>query len=216
MENHRSNLDLRYERKYGLSLEDFPRLKAALLSSGYYKLYPDRVINNVYYDTQNLSNYEGNLEGFSRRFKVRVRWYDDLDNNCTLEIKEKIDNLNRKKSFKFLRGEDNLIRQCPTQLPKEVHEELYSMGINISKFIPILRNSYKREYYFNDKLGVRLTVDSCLNYQNLRTMRKASDNISLVVEIKYPGDINFNETLDVLGLHLSKNSKYINGVDLTM
>ncbi len=36
-----------------------------LHSAGFYKLYPDRVINNVYFDTQDYNAYAGNISGES-------------------------------------------------------------------------------------------------------------------------------------------------------
>ena len=63
------------------------KLSSLLLS----KLYPDRWVNNIYFDNFNLDFFNQSIEGISRRAKVRLRWYGDFSKleNTVMEIKYK-------------------------------------------------------------------------------------------------------------------------------
>ena len=71
------------------------RLSSLLLS----KSYPDRWVNNIYFDNINLDLFNQSIEGISRRTKVRLRWYGDFHNieNSILELKLKSGHKNMKK-----------------------------------------------------------------------------------------------------------------------
>ena len=49
--------------------------------------YKDRIINSVYYDTENFNSAKDNLAGISKRRKYRIRWYDNNDNIFNYEIR---------------------------------------------------------------------------------------------------------------------------------
>ncbi len=82
------------------------------------KLFPDRVVESVYFDTNDLQFFNLSEEGVTPRFKIRLRGYNNekLDN---LEIKT-TNNYHREKTviknFRF----DNY----------ELHKSLKKMGIN--------------------------------------------------------------------------------------
>ena len=61
--------------------------------------YKDRIINSVYYDTENFNSAKDNLAGISKRRKYRIRWYDNNDNIFNYEIKVKNNNLGNKFSL---------------------------------------------------------------------------------------------------------------------
>ena len=39
--------------------------------------FPDRIVNNVYFDTPDLAAFEANLWGAPERRKCRLRWYGE-------------------------------------------------------------------------------------------------------------------------------------------
>ena len=43
--------------------------------AGFYRPYPDRWVNNVYFDTHDYFAFNENLTGASCRTKLRYRWY---------------------------------------------------------------------------------------------------------------------------------------------
>ena len=78
------------------------KLSSLLLS----KTYPDRWVNNIYFDNINLDLFSQSIEGISKRTKVRLRWYGDFHNleNPVLELKCKSGHKNIKKGLVALRG----------------------------------------------------------------------------------------------------------------
>ena len=60
--------------------------------------YPDRQVNNIYFDTYNYNSYCENIYGSSSKSKVRFRWYGGSKEpkNGSLEIKCKRNQLNWK------------------------------------------------------------------------------------------------------------------------
>ncbi|MDP2729354.1 MAG: VTC domain-containing protein, partial [Dehalococcoidales bacterium] len=42
------------------------------------EIYHPRFVNNIYFDTVDMSAYQDNLIGISDRLKVRIRWYGEL------------------------------------------------------------------------------------------------------------------------------------------
>ena len=53
--------------------------------------YPERYVNNIYFDDERLSHYNANINGISYRTKLRLRWYGDafgiIDPSLELKIK---------------------------------------------------------------------------------------------------------------------------------
>ena len=60
-------------------------------SAKFVSSYPNRQVNNIYFDTYNYSCYEENLSGASSRAKVRYRWYgaSQFPEKGVLEVKLK-------------------------------------------------------------------------------------------------------------------------------
>ena len=70
---------MRYERKYKVSdLNHHVILQSIRMHPvGLRKIYPDRQINNIYFDSNGLQCYHDNVHGVSERKKFRVRWYGE-------------------------------------------------------------------------------------------------------------------------------------------
>ena len=97
-------------------------------------LFPDRIVESVYFDTKDLKLFSLSEEGITPRIKIRIRGYDNGELN-NLEIKT-TRNYHREKivlrDFKF----DNF----------NLHNNLKKFGINniVEKKI---RVKYLRSYY---------------------------------------------------------------------
>ena len=67
--------NLRIEKKFvfGKYKEDF--IEKILLINGFTKLFLPRKINSIYLDTQNFDFAKDNINGISKRKKIRFRWY---------------------------------------------------------------------------------------------------------------------------------------------
>lgn len=209
----------RYERKYftedfsGRDLEMFIRLHPA----HFHSLFWPRRIFSIYFDTPNLDYYWQNVIGHADRKKVRVRWYEPaMDQPPQLEIKLRNANVMRKESGSLPKWKpgDNL-----TKLIKEVQFLLQTQLPESEVLQPVMINSYRRSYFAQDSLGMRLTVDTDLEFahpadwqQGRITQRLAAT----ILECKYnvTDDKNLADVTKGLPLQLTKSSKYVMGIQL--
>ena len=102
--------DYRFERKFIFqnsfydSLNNFKYLFPYDLK----ELYKPRIVNSIYFDTENLNLARQNIEGFKNIFKVRIRYYGDIRlNEPVLEIKLKQGQVGKK--FRFSLEKKDLI-----------------------------------------------------------------------------------------------------------
>ncbi len=212
----------RYERKFvveGLE-RDFPETAIKLHSAGFYEIYHERYINNVYLDTPRFDFYYDNVEGRSERIKVRVRWYGEFFgeiNNPILEIKKKSGVVGTKESFKlpgfkFLSIEDtnNIINSInKAQLPDNII-------LVLENLIPSLANRYRRKYFLDQTGDFRLTIDDEIVYYSiLQRGGMVNEDNKVVIELKYDSDKNelISKVVKFLPFRLTKNSKYVTGIE---
>ena len=80
--------------------------------------------------------------------------------------------------------------------------------------IPVLYNNYSRRYFYNKNLDFRVTIDQNLVSTSLINYRSYQSN-DIIVEIKYQKE-NLFQMKDLFNLQVSKNSKYVTGIQSTM
>lgn len=211
---------MRYERKYKIDniSQDVVKQAVAVHPASFRKIYPDRQINNIYFDTPNLKAFNENVNGVSERKKYRVRWYGKRPTEISqpnLEIKIRQNQVGSKiikpvnefslTDLRFISKEVNHIIEDPIYLQ------------------PVLMNSYYRSYYGTSDGKYRVTVDWRMRYFSLLAARHftrytVEDFNTVVVEIKY--DKNTDIVTDRITQHFpfrqTKSSKYVNGILLTM
>ncbi len=203
---------MRYERKYRIEhlkwwqVEQLIKLHPA----GLYRLYPDRSIHNIYFDTLGLTTFNENVIGIADRKKFRVRWYgDNVYNiqNPKLEIKIKTNQLGVKESFSIPAFSLQEIDQA-TQSIQNLKQVQTSLE-------PKLLNSYTRSYYSSPDQKFRLTIDRDMKYQHPNNFINyhAHDN-DTILEVKY--DREYDDVSEYIFQHLpfrqTKNSKYVKGL----
>jgi len=190
--------------------------------AGFSQPYPDRTINNVYFDSFTLSAFHENLSGTSRRSKVRWRWYGDTatPDRGTLEVKRRRGGLGWKLSHRT-QG-DNLARGSWPRVRQKIRQDLNPAGRIWLDTNPlaVLINRYRRRYFVSGDGAVRLTVDwnqqvydqKLRSRPNLRSAANLPD--TLVVELKFPVReyARASAMVQKLPLRLSRNSKYVIGV----
>ena len=182
--------------------------------------YPDRQVNNIYFDSHNHHSYCDNIYGSSSKSKVRFRWYGNSKEpqNGSLEIKCKRNQLNWKLIYKVqeeLGGCDwrTLCSEIRRQLPAEGKKW---MEMNP---LPVLINRYQRKYFVSRDKKVRVTLDSALDIYD--QSRKRFPNYSsksnlpkvLVLEVKFPRELR-DHVVHMFGgipLRASRFSKYVSG-----
>lgn len=224
---NRVNSSLRFEKKFVEIFrsreEIISLLKVHPLS--FREIYHQRYINNIYYDCPLRSRYYQAINGDSNREKIRVRWYGDFwgkNQKLTLEFKRKHGQAGSKTSFPL--GEHSVssdnIRSFNTTLsqaflPADVHEIFTSL-------LPLTVNRYRRRYYLSFCQKIRLTIDDQLEYGVASSFSEQSsmllDREQKIIELKYSIHdhskiIRFSNDFP---FQLSKSSKYVNAVHLTL
>jgi len=215
----------RYERKFYTNgfkkkeIETILKFHTALFKEIYYQ----RRINTIYFDSFNLQHYLDNINGVTRRLKVRIRWYGDLFGfieSPTLELKIKHNlhvgkllyplepfTLDNNFSIDIAR---NIFKKssCP-----EVFK-LHLMKLNFS-----LLNSYMRKYFLSSDQKYRVTIDSGIEaykitpYQN-NFLCKSKDNRGIILELKYnkPDDRFADRITNYFSFRMTRSSKYVDGL----
>lgn len=165
-------------------------------------LFPDRVVESVYYDTKNLLFFNLSEEGVTPRSKIRVRGYNDgkLDN---LEIKTTKNYHREKIIFKNFKFDDY-----------DLHHNLKKLGINeIVK--EKLRVKYLRSYYQLEGVG-RITIDRDIKFfspdQSFHNSKKI-DHIVLEVKLQ-SNKIDKNYIEKIINFREIRFSKYCTGINL--
>jgi len=215
---HQAINEYRYESKVPLLRKELLALRPTLHDLGLYpkKIYPDRPVNSIYLDSLQLNNYFDNIAGISSRRKVRIRWYQDLQ-DMALEIKSKKNKVSIKTSVP-LNNQDSII---PTE--RRLLKDLMNSNPNClspydTQFLrPTLKICYLRSY-FELHPGIRMTVDQKIRYWKLRPKSRYKETVSpvfSVVEFKYLADSGalLRELLREFPFRLTRHSKYVVGIN---
>lgn len=185
--------------------------------------HPDRVINNIYYDSFDYRAQAENLSGVSERKKLRYRWYGQaiLPQAGTLELKCKRNHLgwklqNQVPSSPYHENATwrEITRGIRDQVPS--HAKLWLD----SSPQPVLINRYRRRYFISADGKIRATVD---NEQTVFDQRHRSfPNFSrpanhvdlLVVEYKFSEEDQalVSRLLRDMPIRRSRHSKYVVGL----
>ncbi|MGB0863411.1 MAG: polyphosphate polymerase domain-containing protein [Saprospiraceae bacterium] len=211
---------MRYERKYKMYdyapsiLEQAVKMHPA----SFKKIYPDRQINNIYFDTSTLSSYWDNVNGVAERKKYRVRWYNFDETKIEkphFEVKGRINELGTKKIIRI----DDFDLDNLRFLTRIVNELSDAPG----RLQPIIMNSYHRSYYGTSDGKFRVTIDERIRYFSLMfaqrfTRYTVQDFNAAVLELKY--DRNMDDYTDRITqffpFRQTKSSKYVTGVQYTI
>ena len=212
----------RYERKFlinGLTTDKI--VSIVNISSSIFKFsFKKRIINNIYFDDFNFTNYHENVEGSTNRLKIRIRWYGDLFapiKNPKLEIKIKKGLLGSKKIVDI--NKLNLNDDLSTIFNPLEDSYIYNrFGLN--SVSPVLLNSYSRSYYISNDKKFRITIDDKQSFYrifkyNNHFSNKFYDDTSKILEIKYNDgfDDEVRRITNNFPFRMTKNSKYVNGIN---
>lgn len=217
--------DARQEIKFVATESDTHRLRhwLRLHAADFHIPYPDRWVNNVYFDTHDCSAYSDNISGASYRTKLRYRWYgqSDYPQDGNLEIKFKRNYFGWKRRF-----------LCPKSpwvdglYWRDIRRNLGEMlGVEAKIWLearpnPTILNRYYREYFVTRDTKIRVTIDSRQRVYDQRY--KPYPNIihetnipkTMVFEIKFNrADRNLaSRLIQGLPIRVSRNSKYVSGL----
>ena len=175
-------MESRLEKKFVYRNGD-DSFKFFLISGMFKEQYSQRTVNSIYFDTDIYQDVWDNINGFGNRKKIRVRWYDNLNNSKVfIEEKKKINFVTQKKVEKIgvFKNFDDLAKYINNKDFEHINFIL-DKKINLKKTLFI---QYQRNYYELPNKKLRLTVDNNLNiFQKYPTQYLQLDKT--IVELKY-------------------------------
>ena len=185
--------------------------------------YPDRWVNNVYYDTYNNAAYVQNLSGASSRVKLRYRWYGQSEEPASgvLEVKCKRNYFGWKLRFQcpdLLVGSEDDWREITWRLSETLpHEARLWLQTYPS---PTIINRYLRRYFVSSSDDIRVTVDTHQRVwdQRYKPMpnydRQSHLPDTLVVEVKFAREQRdlASDVIQTMPIRVSRHSKFMNGL----
>ena len=217
--------ELRYELKLAIHPQRLASARSwlRLHPEGFHQAHPPRVVNNLYFDTWQMSSFHANLAGDEIRQKLRLRWYGSAAQthivNPVLEMKLKRNMLGDKKRQNLTCTLD-MTQLYSAILPKirQASNSEWQHWLQIATQ-PIMMNHYRREYYESNDQQIRATID----YAQMAYDQRASTrpNMSrpvtmekfVIIEIKAPpacGD-RLQAAMGPFPVSRTRSSKYVNG-----
>ena len=216
----------RYERKFLISelnryeIESIVKFHPAIFS----EIHHQRFVNNIYFDTINLSNYFDNVIGISQRLKVRIRWYGDLFGfigKPVLELKIKTGFLGSKLRFPldpFYIGRGYSLKAQQDIFAKSGVPDVVTEYLKSSRFT--LLNRYGRKYFESADHKFRITIDFDMEFYKMDPannffIEKIVDYNNTVLELKYSDkdDEDAGFITNYFPFRMTKSSKYVSGIE---
>jgi hypothetical protein len=216
--------DARREIKFAVRRADLGKFQSILGVNCRQVRYgnPTSRVTSLYFDDARLSACRLNLDGVSRRTKLRLRWYDTPfpEVRAFFEVKKRLDEAVVKERVALrprLPPGPLLLRRLPERLASVLpsgHSELL-----LARGEPVLMVEYERAYFEAVGEPVRLTVDNDLTFypqmgRRFATRRFAERIADLVIlELKTPlgNEGRLRDLLHPLAPWLSRSSKYVMG-----
>ena len=216
-------MEKRYEIKFPINQNEMVEILYFIKMNKFYKSYPSRSINSLYFDTIDNTSISNNLAGLSNRHKIRLRWYENNKFPPVLELKSRNGRIvyKQKIDMDFLSIQDIN------------NTDLYKIRKRIFRFIstnkkfdlrlidfyfPNLLVNYNREYFELNK-DIRLTIDKNIKFKNISLNKNVNyyKNINysqIIAEIKFPIHLKDNvvELIRHLNLSPRRHSKYLVGM----
>ena len=223
----RTDLASRREVKYVFPCGDVAKLRGLLNGSGRRLVHnkPVSTVRSIYFDDVQLSACRANIDGVSRRKKVRLRWYDSLapGQDLFFEIKWRNNRITGKHRLQLQ------TQQPITDLPyRQIVDEL--LGVLPASFVgellpsnePIVIVEYKREHFESREANLRATLDYDLAFYDQTGKRHISTAFPyrlpnvVVLEGKFPVgcEQDLKNLLHPLSPRIAPFSKYVHGCHL--
>ena len=219
------NQGTRCEIKFSSYAVNYPIIKMWLKSNdfNFKKEYENRIVNNIYFDSNSLDAFKDNIFGHSSRIKTRFRWYGDFKekNVGNLELKFKRNIYGWKKKYKVekltLENKTNW-KMIKDTISKNLPFKTRIFFDRNSK--PQIVNQYEREYFISNNKKYRITIDKNMkifnqrNYNELNLKKKATIQNYFILEVKFERSYynKIESLLHNIPIRASRNSKYINSM----
>jgi len=184
--------------------------------------FPTRVVNNIYFDTEDFDTFNDHLSGVEARRKLRFRWYGETVEEIVgqLEVKHKQGDT----GWKWIEPVDGLLNL--KEKDWQTIQVFFSDGADprlqtmLACAQPVMINQYRRDYYISADNQIRLTLDYDL--KTYQQQNRLKPNLTFgnpymdVVVIEFKCALTHADQMaDVLAqfpLRVEAYSKYVNGV----
>ena len=207
-------MEQRIEKKFVFLPGDKRKIDQLKIEGFFKKIYFNRRVNSIYFDTIDLNCLWDNINGFSNRNKFRVRQYDNIQNSeVFFEKKTKINQTTQKIKISLgkFKNEDDLNSFLKSN--DFVNAILKITSLNL---VQVLNVSYNRDYFIDTENKLRITFDQKITtHQNSegKFYKNFADVSNNILEFKYANenskyvrkkmyDLNFN-------VRNQKFSKYV-------
>lgn len=216
-------IDHRHEVKFVTTAELAGHVDLWLKTSsfGFRSAYPDRIVNNLYFDTPDADALAEKLAGVSRRAKVRYRWYGSAHSIGIgrLEIKHRHNGVGWKDVYPIDAAPSDTRRAAWTRALRRAVPAAARVWLD-DLAEPTLINRYRRVYLVSADGRVRATIDRDLQVfdQRIGTFPRLDLPAPLprivVLELKFARDQRARVSREVGELQFvaSACSKYELGV----
>ncbi|MDB9941165.1 VTC domain-containing protein [Candidatus Pelagibacter sp.] len=201
--------DLRIEKKFIFGKKKEENLKKLLIINGFTQLYQPRKISSVYLDTLNFDFAKDNINGVSKRKKIRFRWYDNNLTNIYLEEKNK-------QNFQVNKNVNKIYANVNKEsIISDLKKYFYSPKNRFNSFNYkfILKINYSRSYWISNNKKFRATIDHDLKINPINNLFFNLDLNETILEFKFPQkyEASFREFIHNKDLQIraKKFSKYI-------
>ena len=206
--------EIRVEKKFvfGKFKEDY--LEKVLLLNGFSKTYSPRNISSIYLDTLNFDFAKDNINGVSKRKKIRFRWYNNDFTNIYLEEKNKQNFLVKKNINKI----SNLVSQNINIDDLKNFFFRKNKDFNTFNYRFVLKTNYYRSYWISNDKKIRATIDTNLKVSPIDNLSRKLDLNETILEFKFSPseEKNFRNFIfkNNFNLRTNKYSKYLQSFNL--
>ncbi len=160
----------RVERKYLIDDRQFCALMPALKPHVEEDKYPDYMVHNLYYDTENYFLIRTSLEKPTFKEKLRLRCYGTPapNGNCFVELKKKYKGIVYKRRLELpLTQAYSWLEKGHLPLPEDLTCQEITWARNYWDLSPKMILIYRRTaYHFNENPNLRITFDSEILWRN--------------------------------------------------
>ena len=188
------------------------------------KQYPNRIVNNIYFDTHGLKSYLDHVSGASHREKKRIRWYGtprDVIDHPVLEQKVRMGLVGDKLTERL--NPLPLDATGPWPIPGNaiLHAKQFkdSLHWRLRSVHPVVAIRYYRHYFISADNQYRMTVDTNLEYFGIsltgKPQRVSQLPAPLIIELKYNKE-NANDAMNItneLPFRINRFSKYVFAIE---
>ena len=199
----------RIEKKFVLGKYKEDYLKKILIISGFRKSFSPRHVSSIYLDTLNFDFAKDNINGVSKRKKIRFRWYNDDYSNIYLEEKNKQNFLVKKIVNKTTNFESNekLVQNL------KIYFSSLKKTYNNFNYRFVLKTNYFRSYWISNDKKIRATIDTNLNVSPINDLSRKLELNDTILEFKFSpsNERSFRNLFfkNYLNLRSKKYSKYL-------